>query len=141
MGLFRDIYHMFSEPKTPELYSCLPSCVTRKLEEGRLAHLSVDDMIIIAPDEWCHYVDNAYRYNGSISSYEYDCPQGKLFITSRRVIFKSYRVGFDYSYTSLTSVELFDDGLVLQFGETTIAMGVASPKQAYEVLQLMKSSL
>lgn len=36
MGLFKNDYHVFSKPKTPEFYSCHPPCGTRKLEDGRL---------------------------------------------------------------------------------------------------------
>lgn len=140
MGIFSEFVKTWNKVKygEPKLTSHLDIDVIDSIEDGKLVNLDVGDSIFLAPGESCHYADDAYKYNGKKGFMNYDYIIGTLFITNRRIILAAPG-GFDYPLYNLTSAKEYDDGILFQFGENLIAMGVATPRQAYQVIQMLEN--
>lgn len=140
MGIFDDFAETINALKfrTPKLTSRLDEGVICSINNGELVNLQVDESLILAPGEKCHYADEAYKYNGKKGFLNYDYIIGTLYITSRRIIFAATG-GFDFPFYSLTVATEYDDGILFQFGERLIAMGIPTAKQAYRVIQILKN--
>ena len=84
-------------------------------------------------------VDNAdaYKCDGKKGFMEYRFTTGTLFITNKRIIL-SAPGGFDYPLYTLTYTKEYDDGILFQFGEKLIVMGIATSRQAYKVLEMLR---
>ncbi|MBP0970263.1 MAG: hypothetical protein J5744_08970 [Oscillospiraceae bacterium] len=139
MSIFSDFVDSLNKVKygEPKLTSHLDADVIDSINDGELVNLDVRDSIFLAPGEKCHYADDAYKYNGKKGFMNYDYIIGTLFITNRRIIL-SAPGGFDYPLYNLTSAKEYDDGILFQFGENLIAMGIATSRQAYKVIQMLK---
>ena len=141
MGIFSDFVDSWNKVKygEPRLTSHLDEDVISSINAGKLVNIDVRRYMFLAPGEKCHYADDAYKYNGKKGFMNYDYIIGTLFITNRRIIL-SAPGGFDYPLYSMTSAKEFDDGILFQFGETLIAMGIATSRQAYHVIQMLKKT-
>ena len=139
MGIFSDFAASFEQIKyrEPKLTSRLDEDVISSINNGELVNLDVKKYLFLTPGEKCHYADAAYKYNGKKGFMNYDYIVGTLFITSKRIIL-SATGGFDYPLYNLTSYKEFDDGILFQFGELPVAMGIATARQAYLVLQMLR---
>lgn len=139
MGIFSDFEESWNKVKyrEPKLTSHLDDYVISKIDNGILPNVDVREYLFLAPGEKCHYADDAYKYNGKKGFMDYDYSVGTLFITNKRIILEAPG-GFDYPLYSMTSAKEFDDGILFQFGETLIAMGIATSRQAYKVIQMLK---
>ena len=140
MGIFSDFAASFEEIKyrEPKLSSRLAEDVISSINNGELVNLDVKKHLFLAPGEKCHYADAAYKYNGKKGFMKYDYIVGTLFITNKRIIL-SATGGFDYPLYNLTSCKEFDDGILFQFGDLPVAMGIATSRQAYHVLQMLRA--
>ena len=139
MGIFSDFVDSLNKVKygEPRLTSHLDEQVIKKINNGILASVDVREYLFLAPGEKCHYADDAYKYNGKKGFMDYDYSVGTLFITNIRIILAAPG-GFDYPLYNLTSAKEYDDGILFQFGENLIAMGIATSRQAYQVIQMLK---
>ena len=141
MGIFSDLVDSFAGVKygEPRLTPRLAEDVISSIDDGELVNLDVKKYLFLAPGEKCHYADEAYKYNGKKGFLKYDYSVGTFFITNQRIIL-SAAGGFDYPLYRLTSAKEYDDGILFQFGEQLIAMGIATSRQAYHVIQMLRNN-
>ena len=139
MGVFGDFIATLEKTRycEPQLTSHLDEDVISSINNGELVSLDVKGQLFLAPGEKCYYADDAYKYNGKKGFMRYDYIVGILFITNKRIIL-SAPGGFDYPLHSITSAKEFDDGILFQFGEQLMALGIATSRQAYHVLQMLR---
>ena len=139
MGVFGDFIDALNKTRycEPKLTSHLDEDVISSINNGELVNLDVKKYIFLDSGEKCYYADDAYKYNGKKGFMRYDYIVGTLFITNKRIIL-SAPGGFDYPLYSITSIKEFDDGILFQFGEQLMALGIATSRQAYRVLQMLR---
>ena len=139
MGVFGDLIDALNKTRYCEskLTSHLDEDVISSIDNGELVNLDVKKYLFLGSGEKCHYADAAYKYNGKKGFMRYDYIVGILFITNKRIIL-SAPGGFDYPLHSITSAKEFDDGILFQFGEQLMALGIATSRQAYQVIQLLR---
>lgn len=139
MDIFSDFASTFRRLKygEPKLTSHLDVDVIDSINNGELVSLDVKKDLFLAPGEKCYYADDAYKCDGKKGFMEYRFTTGTLFITNKRIIL-SAPGGFDYPLYTLTYTKEYDDGILFQFGEKLIVMGIATSRQAYKVLEMLR---
>lgn len=143
--------------------SILPVSAKNEIMASRLPQLNTDK-VFLKKGETCAYIDKAIlnvhvkkrinrhtghsgpgifkgtRYHvGASKPYEYEeikQQKGILYITNKRVIFQAAQNAFDKSHTSLSSIEPFDNAVVLQYGDKTYELIVPDGAIVNHVLKL-----
>ena len=128
--------------------SILPAGAAQDLLAGKLPKINTDS-IFLKQGEYCVYIDKAIRnvektqrighyagssYKGLLGnpvrygvSHKHEYQEnfqykGILYITNKRVIFQAQEQGFERNHTKLTAIEPFDNGVRLQYGDTSFEL-------------------
>ena len=142
--------------------SILPAGAAQDLLAGKLPQINTDS-IFLKQGEYCVYIDKAIRnvektqkvghyvgssYKGLLgnpirygASHKHEYQEnfqykGILYITNKRVIFQAQEKGFERNHTKLTAIEPFDNGVRLQYGDTSFELIVADGRIVNAALKL-----
>lgn len=144
--------------------SILPAAAKNEIMEGRLPQLN-SEKILLRKNEYCHYVDKAilniymtkeitYRIGhsmpgifkgthinvGTSKSKEYQeikQQKGILYITNKRMIFQATKNSFDKQHRYLSTIEPYNNAVVLQYGKSTYEIIVEDGFVINRVLKLI----
>lgn len=64
--------------------------------------------------------------------------KGILYITNRRIIFSSKKMGFDKHFKNLSAVKPYSNGIELQYGSTIYSLFVPDGNITYAVIKMLQ---
>lgn len=160
MGLF------FNKQQTQIMDSILPIAAQQEIVASRLPQLNTD-RIFLKKGEVCSYIDKAIlnvkvkkkitkhvghssqglfkgtRINTGFSKpieyTENKQQKGILYITNKRVVFQATENAFDKQHRYLSSIEPYNNAVILQYGQTTYELIVPNGAIVNHVLKLINT--
>ena len=83
-----------------------------------------------------------YHWGGTSSTVdeimETEHHKGMLYVTNKRIIFRSKTTGFDKQYRYLSSVKPYSNAIELQYGSVIYSIFVPDGSVIYSVIQMLK---